>query len=139
MKPGGKSLGVLRRLTLDERLDYAMDWTPDNKSVIFYSNRNGPFHIFKQSIDATQPDLLVGGSDDLYAPRMMPDRRSVIYIVRAKPGAQSDDSKIMRVPLAGGPPSLILKVPNLGTSNAQERLERVVSTRRPWPLKGRLV
>jgi DNA-binding winged helix-turn-helix (wHTH) protein/Tol biopolymer transport system component len=109
----GKSLGVLRRLTLDQRLDYAMDWTPDSKSVIFYSNRDGPFHIFKQSIDATQPDLLVSGSDDLYAPRMAPGGKSVIYVVRAKPGADTDNSKIMQVPLAGGPPRLILEVPQL--------------------------
>src|SRR5581483_11320643 len=109
----GKSLGMLRRLTLDQRLDYATDWTPDSKSVIFYSNRDGPFHVFKQSIVATQADLLVGGSDDLYVPRMAPDGKSVIYIVRAKPGADTDNSKIMQVPLAGGPPKLILEVPDL--------------------------
>jgi Tol biopolymer transport system component len=113
LKPGGKSLGVLRRLTLDQRLDYAMDWTPDSKSVLFYSNRDGPFHVFKQPIDATQADLLVGGSDDLYVPRMAPDRRNVIYVVRAKPGADTDNSKIMEVSLAGGPPRLILEVPHL--------------------------
>ncbi len=113
LKTGGKSLGVLRRLTLDQRLDYASDWTPDSKSVIFYSNRDGPFHVFKQSIDATQPDLLVGGSDDLYVPRMAPDGKSVIYVVRAKPGADTDNSKIMQVPLAGGPPRPILEVPHL--------------------------
>jgi hypothetical protein len=113
LKRGGKSLGVLRRLTLDQRLDYATDWTPDSKSVIFYSNRNGPFHVFKQSIDATQADLLMGGSDDLYVPRMAPDGKTVIYIVRAKPGATSENSKIMQVPLAGGPPRFILEVPQL--------------------------
>src|SRR5579885_324913 len=113
LKSGGKSLGVLRRLTLDQRLDYAMDWTPDSKSVIFYSNRNGPFHVFKQSIDATQADLLVGGSDDLYAPRTAPDGKTVIYIARAKPGATTENSKIMQVPLAGGPPRFILEVPQL--------------------------
>jgi Tol biopolymer transport system component len=113
LKAGGKSLGVLRRLTLDQRVDYATDWTPDSKSVIFYSNRDGPFHVFKQSIDATQADLLVGGSDDLYIPRMSPDRKNVIYVVGAKPGADTDNSKIMQVPLAGGPPRLILEAPDL--------------------------
>lgn len=113
LNEGGKSLGALRRLTLDQRLDYAMDWTPDSKSVIFYSNRDGPFHVFKQSIDATQADLLVGGSDDLYVPRMAPDGKTVIYIVRAKPGAPTDNSKIMQVSLAGGPPGFILEAPQL--------------------------
>ena len=109
----GEALGPLRRLTLDERLDYAMAWTPDNQSVVFYSNRDGPFHVFKQNIDATQAELLVGGQDDLYAPRMSPDGANVLYIIRAKAGGASDDSKVMRVPLASGPPQLMFAEPGL--------------------------
>ena len=59
-----RRLSKPRRLTLDQRLDYATAWTADSKAVIFYSNRDGPFHVFKQSIDATHPELLVGGQDD---------------------------------------------------------------------------
>jgi len=113
LKNHGKALGPLRRLTLDERLDYAMAWTPDNQSVVFYSNRDGPFRVFKQNIDATQAELLVGGQDDLYAPRMSPDGANVLYIIRAKAGGASDDSKVMRVPLAGGPPQLMFPEPGL--------------------------
>ncbi len=108
-----KKLSPPRRLTLDERLDYASTWTPDSKAVVFYSNRDGPFHIFKQSIDATQPELLVGGGDDLYLPRLTPDRSSVVYVVRAKPGGPSDNAQVMRVPLAGGPPQLVLQAPGI--------------------------
>lgn len=110
---GSNGLGKLRRLTLDERLDYAMDWTADSRAVIFYSNRDGPFHVFKQAIDATQPELLVGGSDDLYVPRITPDGLSLIYIVRPKAGAASNNSRIMRLPLAGGVPQPVLEAPGL--------------------------
>ena len=106
---GGKELGALRRLTLDERLDYAMAWTADSQSVLSYSNRDGPFHVFKQNIDSTQPELLVGGEDDLYVPRLSPDGKNVLYVVRAKPGGASDKAKVMRVPLAGGPPRVVLE------------------------------
>ncbi len=81
--------------------------------MVFYSNRDGPFHIFKQSIDATQAELLVGGKDDLYLPRLTPDSSSVLYVVRAKAGGPSDNAKVMRVPLAGGPPQFVLEAPGI--------------------------
>ena len=106
-------LSKFQRLTLDERVDYATDWTSDSKAVIFYSNRDGPFHIFKQAIVATQPELLVGGNDDLYVPRLTPDGLSVMYIVRPKAGGASNNSRIMRVPLAGGVPQPVLEASGL--------------------------
>jgi Tol biopolymer transport system component len=113
VKQGFNRLGKLHRLTLDDRIDYAMDWTSDSRAVIFYSNRDGPFHVFKQAIDATQPELLVGGRDDLYAPRLTPDGLSVVYIVRPTAGGLSNNSRIMRVPLAGGVPQAVLDAPGL--------------------------
>lgn len=91
-----------QRLTLDERLDYAMAWTADSKAVVFYSNRNGPFHVFKQDIHSAQPVVLVGGPDDLYAPRMTPDQGAVLYIVRARPNGTTDEARLMRIPVDGG-------------------------------------
>ena len=113
LEQGSHRLSTFRRLTLDERVDYVMDWTADSRAVIFYSNRDGPFHVFKQDIVATQPELLVGGMDDLYAPRLTPDGLSVIYIVRPKAGGPSNISRIMRVPLAGGAPQPVLEAAGL--------------------------
>ena len=107
------ALGPLRRLTLDDRIDYAMAWSRDSEFVVSYSNRDGPFHVFKQNINDTQAELLVGGQDDLYAPRMTPDGADVVYIVRARPGGTSDNSKVMRVALTGGPPQLVVEEPGL--------------------------
>src|SRR5260370_38174680 len=42
-----------QRLTLDDRQDLPFDWTTDNKSVIFISDRTGTFCLYKQSIDQT--------------------------------------------------------------------------------------
>ncbi len=50
-----------QRLTLDDHQDLPFDWTTDNKSVIFISDRTGPFSIYKQSVDKTVPELLVLG------------------------------------------------------------------------------
>jgi Tol biopolymer transport system component/DNA-binding winged helix-turn-helix (wHTH) protein len=109
LERSGKGLSKIQRLTLDERIDYATSWTPDSKAVLFYSNRDGPFHVFKQDINATQPELLVGGRDDLYMPRLSPDGSSVLYVVRPKPGGPSNNAQVMRAPLAGGPPQFVLE------------------------------
>ena len=108
---GRKRLGAPRRLTLDERRDYPYSWTPDSKTVIFASDRDGPWHIFKQTIDQTQPELLVGGVDDLAIPRLSPDNTELLYLVRPKREELSHTVRIMRVPLSGGPPQFVLEGP----------------------------
>ena len=79
--------------------------------MIFASDRDGPWHIFKQTIDQTQPELLVGGVDDLAIPRLSPDNTELLYLVRPKREELSHTVRIMRVPLSGGPPQLVLEGP----------------------------
>jgi DNA-binding winged helix-turn-helix (wHTH) protein/Tol biopolymer transport system component len=100
-------LSTPRRLTLDERQDFPTSWTPDSKAVLFTSDRDGPYHIFKQHIDQTQPEVLVGGSNNLGAPRLTPDGSSVLY---AKLGDPSGIASLMRVPLSGGPSEFVLEI-----------------------------
>ena len=105
----GKKLSKPQRLTLDERQDFPYSWTPDSKAVLFTSNRDGAFHIFKQGIDQTQPDLLVGGTKDLYMPRLSPDGSMMLYLITTKLGEPSVNSRLMRVPLAGGSSQFVLE------------------------------
>jgi Tol biopolymer transport system component/DNA-binding winged helix-turn-helix (wHTH) protein len=111
LEANGKRMSTSRRLTLDERQDYPYSWTPDSKSVFFASDRDGVFHIFKQAIDQTQPELVVGGNDDLALPRLTPDGSALLYQVRAKPGESSHNVRIMRMPLTGGASQLVLQAP----------------------------
>ena len=105
----GRRLSTPRRLTLDERQDFPTAWTPDSKAVLFFSDRDEPFHIYKQAIDRIQPELLVGGKDNVLLPRLSPDGLSVIYQVGARPGEASDKVRLMRFPLAGGPSQFVLE------------------------------
>ena len=101
--PGPAALGASRVLTLDERDDFPYSWTPDSKAVLFVSNRDGKFHIYKQALDQTQAELLVGGKHHLILPRLSPDGSSVLY-------EDQDDHRLMRVALSGGgPPQLVLQ------------------------------
>jgi Tol biopolymer transport system component/DNA-binding winged helix-turn-helix (wHTH) protein len=99
--PGPVPVGASRRLTLDERDDLPYSWTPDSKAVLFVSNRDGNFHIYKQALDQTQAEMLVGGKHDLVLPRLSPDGSSILY--------EDDEHRLMRVALSGGPPQLVLQ------------------------------
>jgi DNA-binding winged helix-turn-helix (wHTH) protein/Tol biopolymer transport system component len=111
----GKQLSPLRRFTLDDRNDWPSAWTPDSKAVLFVSNRDGPYHIFRQSLDATHPDLLVGGKEDLGHPQLTPDGLSALYLVYPSSGKPSDNSRLMRIPLAGGSSQLVFEEPGIGS------------------------
>jgi|HubBroStandDraft_6_1064221.scaffolds.fasta_scaffold08558_3 DNA-binding winged helix-turn-helix (wHTH) protein/Tol biopolymer transport system component len=113
----GGALGPLKRLTLDERSDVPYAWTPDSRSVLFISDRYGTNNIFKQGVDEPTPDLLVGGKEDLQGPRLSADLTQIIYLVRPHLDAASHLVRLMRVPLSGGAPQLILEAP--GITNQQ--------------------
>jgi Tol biopolymer transport system component/DNA-binding winged helix-turn-helix (wHTH) protein len=102
-------LSTPRRLTLDDRIDFPYSWTPDSKAVIFASDRDGSYHIFKQGIDRAEPELLVGGSADATLPRLSPDGSTVLFLVQRIPGDSTQNVQMMRVPLTGGPPQFVLE------------------------------
>jgi Tol biopolymer transport system component len=114
----GAKLTALRRLTLDERADFPYSWTPDSKSVIFTSDRNGTFNVFRQGVHDAEPEVLIRAREDLAVPRLSPDGNSLIYLIAPSTGASAaSNSRLMRVPLAGGPPQLVLEAS--GVSNQQ--------------------
>ncbi len=118
LEANGTRLSTPRRLTLDERADFPYSWTPDSKSVIFTSDRNGTFNIFRQELQDAEPEILVRSREVLAVPRLNPDGSSVIYIITPAGGASADaPSRLMRAPLAGGPPQLVLEAPAI--SNQQ--------------------
>ena len=98
-----------RRITLDDHRDMPYDWTPDNKEVIFVSDRTGTFDIYKQDIDQTVPDVLVSSAEQSMAPRLSPDGSQILYMNYPNWGDQKFEVSLMRVPLAGGAPQPITK------------------------------
>jgi Tol biopolymer transport system component len=79
--------------------------------VLFVSNRNGNFNVFKQNVNETEPEILVGGGQDAIVPRLAPDGKAFLYLVPPQPGDRSLDVKLMRMSLAGGPPQTVLVMP----------------------------
>ncbi len=109
----GGSLAPLRRLSLIERRNLPFSWTPDSKSVIFSSDRDGVFHLFRQAIDQPAPDLLVGGDQSVTAARLNPDSSEILFVRNPDPGDRQGLVRLMRLPVSGGTPQLVLAEPSI--------------------------
>lgn len=97
-----------QRLTLIEGLNYPSAWTADSKAVVFGSNRDGRWKIFKQLVDQDAAEAIVTGPEDAGNPRVSPDGAWVLYIISPRAGTPSRLRQLMRVPITGGPPQLVL-------------------------------
>ena len=99
-----------RQLTFTEANDWAMDWSADGETVIFMSDRNGYWGIYKQSAHQDSAEALFQGREGAEAdsPRVSPDGSWVLYAEVPKQGWSLLPSRLMRIPLAGGSPEFIL-------------------------------
>ena len=97
-----------RRLTLDDNENIADAWTADSKAVLFVSNRNGTWKLFKQGIDETTPEVLTEGRS-IATPRLSADGLQVLYLYSSNPEDVSFPSSLMSKPLAGGAPRTIIE------------------------------
>ena len=109
----GIHITVPRRLTLDENYNNPMSFTPDSKSVFFLSNRRGgPWGIFKQAIDGDTVETMTVGNELTGGARITPDGLWMLYRAHnwdKRPGGERyDTSKVMRIPVSGGVPELVM-------------------------------
>jgi len=74
-----KTVGRPERLTLDDRRNLPYEWTPDGNSVLYISNREGKFHIYKQTVEQGTPELLDTAGNEPNILRLNPDRTKVLY------------------------------------------------------------
>ncbi len=114
LEAGGTRLSLPKRLTLDERRDFPFSWTPDSKRVIFASDRDGAFHIFRQAPDQTVPELIVGGNQQSMLARLTPDGKQIVYLEYRQPYDHAEAIRLLRVSLSGGPPQVVLEGRGIG-------------------------
>ena len=110
LEPSRLHLSNVRRLTFDERNDIQFDWTPDSKAVIFQSDRNGNWDIFKQGIDQQTAEAVVAGPDDQILPVVSADGAWIVYFTYPD-GDHFPPSELrcFRIPIGGGPAELVMK------------------------------
>ena len=110
MAAAGALLQDVRRVTLDDRVDMMPAWMADDSTIMFCSDRNGTFDIFRQRMDAAVAEPVVTGPGDQYSPHLSPDRAWILYGEEdaAHPGKVPTKARLMRVPVAGGPAEKVL-------------------------------
>lgn len=101
-----------KRLTMDDHQDTPYEWTPDNKEVIFVSDRTGFFEVYKQGVDQSVPDLLVSTQHSQLV-RLSPDGTQILFLVYPRWGNPDEEIPLMRAPLAGGAPQLVAKASSI--------------------------
>ena len=107
----GWNLEAPRRLTFDQRYNSPYTWTSDSKAVIFRSNRTGTYCIYKQALDQNEAELISTGPESIGFPRVSPDGEWLVYSVlsNVKFPSQSEFTRLMRVPIAGGAPQQLFE------------------------------
>lgn len=113
LEADGTRIANLTHFTLEEGDDAITDWTADSKTVLVVQNRGDHYGIYKQRLDSDTPETIVtrvpGGL--LESALVSPDGRWAIAEIYPIPGDASAPRPIVRIPMSGGSPELILSVP----------------------------
>jgi serine/threonine protein kinase len=99
-----------RRLTHAEATYLPSGWTADSESVLFTSDVNGSWDVYKQRLDQEDPELLVSGSGYKTGVRLSSDGKWVLYAgteTQASNIGPDTEKQILRVPVTGGPPQVV--------------------------------
>jgi DNA-binding winged helix-turn-helix (wHTH) protein/Tol biopolymer transport system component len=118
---GGAELSNTRRLTLDQSDDIPAFWTPDNRAVVFTSNRNGRTEIFRQRLDQTAPELISTDAESDEDPRFA---GQWIYFRQVAAGARiswDQPLSLRRLPLNGGASTEVLRDVGIDVHCAERR------------------
>jgi Tol biopolymer transport system component len=112
LSAGGTHLEKPRRFTLDERDDYPDAWTLDSSAILFSSNRNGLFNVFRQDLQK-QTAVRILGSPDAEASgiQLTTDGDWMLYGSRMRENAPSPMVRLMRTPASGGSAEFVLETP----------------------------
>lgn len=113
-----------RKLTLSESWNLPLGWTPNSRTLVFASSRDGVWGIYKQVVDDDSPiSLSVGIPDSPLQGAVTPDGKWVVYLQRRV----GSSPEIMRLALTGGrPETLKTREEVLGIGCSRGRPECVV-------------
>ncbi len=109
LQASGTRITTPTRLTLDNGWNNALGWTADSKSVLFFSDRDGAKGFFTQTLGQETAERVTNAKEDGYVldACVSPEGSWVFY--RSYPeGGPAAPAKLMRVPITGGSPQLVL-------------------------------
>jgi TolB protein len=114
---GGTQMKPPVRLTLSEKNDWPGGWTRDGKTILFYSNRNGNFDLYRQKVGERSAEAMGTAPEEKRSPQLSPDGAWTVYLSwpHMPNEAQPASGRLMRLPVTGGPPEPIFEVKGYAT------------------------
>ena len=115
LKEKGTRLDVPRRIAPSDSQDFPAAWFPDGKSVVFNSNRNGKYQIYRQSPERDSAELLVQSPEDAWAGDFSSDGTWILYWAHphSDTNALTSTMKLMRMAVNSGSTEQIAESPLL--------------------------
>jgi Tol biopolymer transport system component len=97
--------GQVHQLTHDRMDIDSLTWSADSASVVFSSNREGKYALWRMGLNQNAPVRLSVGTEDAYQPAIGPKPGEMAYtqgatiwnIVRLEPGARNAPAKITTI------------------------------------------
>jgi eukaryotic-like serine/threonine-protein kinase len=130
---GKSELSATHRLTLDDRMDWPGGWLRESNTILFFSDRDGQFDLFKQGIKDRASEEIIADPEDKRAPQLSPDGSWILYLAFANAQSGSPPTgRLMRIPVAGGTPEPVLRVSGYPGSARAPR-ERWLPSARGYP------
>lgn len=110
LAPDGRRISTPKRFTATEGWNGAPVWTADSRKIIFESTRDGHVHLFGQDLSSNTAQPALPESATSSVPTLSPDGSFLLYVASAHPtvSGSSLPAQIMRVPMNGGTPTLLL-------------------------------
>ncbi len=71
--------GEPKRLTFDNLKVEGLTWEPDNRHVVFSSNRGGPFGLWRVDIDGNPAERVPQSGRSAFTPELSRDGRQLVY------------------------------------------------------------
>jgi Tol biopolymer transport system component len=92
--------GIQTRFTFDPHADFAPHWSPDDRSIVFSSDRKNHFDLYIKNTSGSASDELLTdfGAADKYATDWSPDGKYILFQMTGDSTLQSD---IWVLPMTG--------------------------------------
>ncbi len=108
IRRGGEELGTPQSILEDNWSKELEGWTNDSQSVLFRSNPQGKWGIFKQNVRTHEAQSLMTGPDRYFDPVLSPDGQWLLFTQSPHDNQDGNAARLMRVSINGGPATEVL-------------------------------
>jgi len=116
LQANGTRLIQPQRLTLDNWTKWPSGWSSDSQAVLFVSLGGSGWQIYKQGLDERMPEKPFAGAEEYPWATFSPDGKWLLFWAVSQ-GRDRLSVRLMRLPVSGGPPEIVLTSGRLTASH----------------------